>query len=145
MRFHSRLLVTLARPLICLIQFPFASAQQTAPEPVEFRGRVVNRVTGEPVANALVQIYAPGQRVQFTASDGTFVFNDLPPGTYSPVARKPGFFNDQELSMALQPVPVQAGRSEPVVLKLTPEAVIYGEIKNENEQPLEGVVVRAQQ
>src|SRR5690348_5263529 len=136
MRFHSRLLVTLALPLIWLIQVPFASAQQTTTEPVEFRGKVVNGVTGEPVANALVQIYAPGQRVQFTASDGTFVFNDLPPGSYSPVARKPGFFNDQELSIPMRP-PIQAARNEPVILKLTPEAIIYGEVKNENGEPLE--------
>lgn len=145
MRSYSRLLVTLALPLIWLIQIPFASAQETTPERVEFRGKVVNSVTGEPVANALVQIYALEQRVQFTASDGTFVFNDLLPGSYSPVARKPGFFNDQELSMPMRPMPIQADQSEPVVLKLTPEAVIYGEIKNENEQPLEGVAVRAQQ
>ncbi|HYY72016.1 MAG TPA: carboxypeptidase-like regulatory domain-containing protein, partial [Candidatus Bathyarchaeia archaeon] len=147
MRFYSRPLLTLVLhlPLLWLIQIPFASVQQNTPEVVEFRGKVVNSVTGEPVANALVQVYAPGPRAEFTGSDGTFVFNDLPPGSYSPVARKPGFFNDQELSIPTRPMPIQAAQSEPVILKLTPEAHIYGEIKNENEQPLEGVNVRAQQ
>src|SRR5205823_15027834 len=111
---------------------------------LELRGRVVNGVTGEPVADALVQIYAPERKAQFTASDGTFAFADLPPGTYSPVARKPGFFNDRELSIPMRP-PIQAARNEPVVLKLMPEAIIYGEVKNENGEPLEGVTVRAQQ
>ena len=140
-----RLFAALGLPLIWHLQVPSVSAQQGTPELVECRGKVVNRVTGEPVAYALVQIYAPGQRVQFTASDGTFVFADLPPGSYSPVARKPGFFNDQELSLPAQPTLIQAAQTEPVVLRLTPEAVIYGEVKNEEEQPLEGVVVRAQQ
>ena len=145
MRFHSWLFVIPALPLVWHIQIPSASPQQTAPELVEFRGRVVNSVTGEPVADALVQIYAPGQRVQFTTSDGTFVFTGLPPGSYSPVAKKPGFFNDQELSIPAPPALVQSAQSEPVVLKLTPEAIIYGEVKNENDQPLDGVIVRAQQ
>lgn len=140
-----RLFVVLGLLLIWHFQIFSVSAQQTTPEPIELRGKVVNRVTGEPVANALVQIFAPGQRVQFTTSDGAFVFADLPPGSYSPVARKPGFFNDQELSMPAQPMLTQPAESEPVLLKLTPEAIIYGEVKNEEEQPLEGVVVRAQQ
>ena len=140
-----RLLVALGLPLIWHLQIPSVSAQQTTQELVEFRGRVVNSMTGEPVANALVQIYAPGQRVQFTTSDGTFVFTDLPAGSYSPVAKKPGFFNDQELSITGPPALIQAAQSEPVVLKLTPEAIIYGEVKNEKDQPLEDVVVRAQQ
>lgn len=140
-----RFFIVLGLLLIWHLQIPSASAQQTTPELVDFRGKVINTVTGEPVANALVQIYAPGQKVQFTSSDGTFVFTDLPPRSYSPVARKPGFFNDQELSIPVQPALIQAAESEPVVLKLTPEGVIYGEVKNENDQPLEGVVVRAQQ
>ncbi|HKW34049.1 MAG TPA: carboxypeptidase-like regulatory domain-containing protein [Candidatus Acidoferrum sp.] len=143
MRSHFWLFVTLG--LVWHIQALSALAQQTTQEVVECRGKVVNSVTGEPVGDALVQIYALGQRVQFTRSDGTFAFADLPPGSYSPVARKLGFFNDQELSRGAPPPPIQAATNEPVVLKLTPEAIIYGEVKNENEQPLEGVVVRAQQ
>ena len=138
------LFVFLGLPLVWHLRMLCALAQQTASEPVELRGRVVNGVTGEPVADALVQIYAPERKAQFTASDGTFAFADLPPGTYSPVARKPGFFNDRELSIPMRP-PIQAARNEPVVLKLMPEAIIYGEVKNENGEPLEGVTVRAQQ
>lgn len=145
MRSRFCLVAILGLPLVWHLRIPCALAQQPSSELVELRGKVVNSVTGEPVGGALVQIYAPGQRVQFTTSDGTFVFTDLPPGSYSPVARKPGFFNEQELSIPIQPMLIQSAQSEAVVLKLTPEAIIYGEIKNEDEQPLGGVVVRAQQ
>src|ERR1700758_2267090 len=138
------LIAILCLPLAWHLRIPCVLAQQTASEPVELRGKVVNSVTGEPVAGALVQIYASERKAQFTASDGTFAFADLPPGSYSPVARKPGFFNDQELSRTMPP-PIQAARNEPMILKLTPEAIIYGEVKNENGEPLEGVTVRAQQ
>jgi hypothetical protein len=112
---------------------------------MELRGKVVNSVNGEPVAGALVQISAPGQRVQFTSSDGTFVFTDLPPGSYLPVARKPGFFNEQELSTWRMPSSLPVAQGQQVILKLTPEAIIYGQVKKENGQPLEGVTVRALQ
>ena len=118
----------------------FAVARQTTPELLELRGKVVNRVTGEPVSGALVQI--PGQKAQFTGPDGTFAFTDLLPGSYSLSARKPGFFDELE---SLRPAltPRSSGESEQVILKLTPEAIIYGEVKGEDGQPLEGVTVRA--
>src|SRR6516162_1707152 len=53
--------------------------------------------TREPVGLALVQISAPRQRAQFTGADNTFVFTDLPPGNYWPVARKPGFLMTRNL------------------------------------------------
>lgn len=144
MRCRFCLFAILALPLIWLLQVRSAPAQQTASELVELRGKVVNSVTGEPVAGALVQIYASGRKVEFTASNGTFAFTDLPPGSYLPFARKPGFFNDQELSTPMRSSPMQAAQTEPIVLKLTPEAIIYGEVKNANGLPLEGVTVRAQ-
>jgi hypothetical protein len=121
-----------------------ASAQQTTPELLELRGKVINSVTGEPIAGALVQISSPGQKVQFTGADGTFDFPDLPPGNYSPFARKPGFFNDSERGIPSGPLLVPAGQSEEVILKLAPEAIIYGEVKGGSGLPLEGATVRAQ-
>src|SRR5215831_3276722 len=145
MQSRSWLFAILALPLACHIQNPSALAEQAAPELVEVTGRVLNSVTGEPVAGALVQIYAPARKVQFTTADGSFAFSDLPPGSYSPVARKPGFFNDQELSTPMLPQLIQATQRESITLKLMPEAILYGEIKGEEGQPLESVVVRAQQ
>src|SRR5208282_5370069 len=85
-------------------------------------------------------------RGQFTGADGTFVFTNLPRGRYFVKARKPGFLNEQELArgravrLALRDVPA----SGVLVLKLTPEGVIYGEVKNEAGEPVERVAVSAQ-
>lgn len=145
MRSRFCLVAILGLPLVWNLGTPCALPQQATLELVELHGKVVNSLTGEPVAGALVQIYAQEQRAQFTTSDGAFAFTDLPQGSYSLVAKKPGFFSDQGLSIPMVSYTVQALYGEPVVLKLIPEAIIYGEVKNENGEPLEGVTVRAQQ
>src|SRR5208282_5225810 len=112
----------------------------------ELRGRVINAATGEPVSWALVQSDAAEGKTQFTGSDGTFVFTNVPRGRYFAMARKPRFFNEQELGRgragmhSFQDVPP----SGVLVLKLTPEGVIYGEVKNHAGEPVEGVAVSAQ-
>ena len=120
-------------------------AQQTDTEEYELNGIVVNAVTGEPVGNALVQLHGAGERAQFSGANGAFVFSKLPRGRYPVTAKKPGFFDDQELGHLvswmnfLREVPF----NERLILKLTPEAVIYGQLKNENGDPLEGISVKA--
>jgi uncharacterized protein (DUF2141 family) len=111
----------------------------------ELRGTVINAVTGQAVSHAAVQIQEL-RSAQFSGPDGSFSFEDLPRGQFTVQARKPGFFNEQELSSdstpmdsSLQTVPADRD----VVLKLTPEGVIYGEVKNENGEPLERVGVSA--
>jgi uncharacterized protein GlcG (DUF336 family) len=144
-RFH--LCAVLCSPLVWFVAAGVpAIGQQATSELTELRGRVLNSVTGEPIAGALVQISVPGQQAQFTGTDGTFVFGDLPSGDYLPIVRKPGFFNDQELNpwRLASPLTISTGQNKPVVLKLTPEAIIYGEVKNENGMALEGVTVMAQ-
>ena len=103
MWFHPWHFVILTLLLGWPFRVPCVSTQQTVPALTEVRGRVVNSVTGEPVADALVQIYGLARKVQFTTANGSFAFTDLPPGSYSPIARKLGFFNDQELSIPMQP------------------------------------------
>jgi carboxypeptidase family protein len=135
----------LGAPLVWYFTVCPAVAQQASSELLDLRGKVVNSVTGEPIGGALVQVFAPGQRVQFTRADGTFAFADLPAGSYQPSAQKPGFFNDLEPQRPLVTPLMATSGNEQIILKLTPEAIIYGEVKNENDQPLEGVIVRAQQ
>src|SRR5215469_2869332 len=128
-------------------QFPvsIAAAQQNPSPSTELHGRVINSATGEPVGRALVELSAPGQKAQFTGADGTFVFTDLPPGNYWPIARKPGFFEDSE-PQGPPPRPLLAAwQNEPIVLELLPEAVIFGEVQDDNGVPLENVMVRAEQ
>ena len=127
------------------LPFSSAAAQQITSESLELRGRVINSATGEPVGRALVQVPAPGQKAQFTGADGTFVFTGLPPGNYWPSARKPGFFEDTEPEIPARTPLLSPEQNEPIILKLLPEATIFGEVKDENGVPLEGVTVRAQQ
>jgi iron complex outermembrane receptor protein len=57
---------------------------------VAFSGRLLNSVTGEPIANATVQI--DELRRQTTSNpDGTFVLEAVPPGTYHVSVRSPGY------------------------------------------------------
>jgi hypothetical protein len=104
---------------------------------------VINAATGDPVSRALVQMQAATGRAQFAGADGTFVFKKLARGRYNLTASKPGFFSEQQLSAwrnSFQDVPTE----KDVVLKPTPEGIIYGEVKNESGEPVEGVPVRAQ-
>jgi hypothetical protein len=104
-------------------------------------GIVVNAVTGEPIRRALVQ--GPNGAL-LTGPDGKFHLDNLPPGQYNFFARKPGYFNDQELSQGTyQASPIQLGPNMlPLVLKLTPEAVIYGRITGADGESLENLPVR---
>ncbi|MGB7844774.1 MAG: carboxypeptidase-like regulatory domain-containing protein [Candidatus Acidiferrum sp.] len=125
---------------------PPAFGQHPDTDAFELRGSVINAATGEPVSGALVEMQAPVSKVQFSGTNGMFVFTNLPRGQYFVTSRKPGFFNEQELGRSS--VRVNSMRVVPsdgeLLLKLTPEAIIYGELKNENGDPLEGVTVRAQ-
>jgi hypothetical protein len=121
-------------------------AQQTGGEKYEVRGRVVNAVTGGAVANALVQAVGVQAEAQFSVADGTFVFAEMPRGTYQFEASKPGYFSQRELAHGGAPLDgagMVPGDTE-VVLKLTPEGIIYGRVENESGEALEGVEVRAQ-
>lgn len=121
-------------------------AQQSGGEKYEVRGRVVNAVTGAAVANALVQAAGVQAEAQFSGADGTFIFAEMPRGTYRFEASKPGYFSQRELARGGVPVDgvAMAPGDTEVVLKLTPEGIIYGRVENEGGEALEGVEVRAQ-
>src|ERR1700751_861280 len=94
-------LVTLFVMALC---FPPCAITQSASDRFDLRGKVINSVTGEPVNGALVQLSA--SETQFSQSDGSFVFSNLPRAQLSLVARKPGFFNEQDLGRWGQATPV---------------------------------------
>ena len=133
---------SLLAAILFLLAVPRPTVPQSNAERFELRGKVVNTVSGEPVARALVQI--PGQPARFSDSDGAFAFADLPSGRTDLSAIKPGFFNERQLGASIVPdtsVDVPSGAT--VLVKLIPEGVIYGEVKNSEGQPMEGVTVRA--
>jgi len=121
---------------------PVASGVPSNPPPVErftVTGTVIDSVTGEPVRKALVQIYSNQRRMTFTDGDGRFQVEGLPAASYSVVAQKPGYFNQQELMRGGTP-PVEVGpKSASAVIKLTPESVITGRVASTAGVPLEHV------
>lgn len=112
-------------------------------------GLVLNSVTGEPVRRALVQVAGPALDTTtplalLTDSEGRFNFPDLPESDITLAARKPGFFNDQELHPEnFQPAIVHIGTNTPsMVLKLLPECTIWGHVVTTTGEPLEDTPVR---
>jgi hypothetical protein len=138
--------LTISFTLTWLSCVALALAQKTETDNFEVSGIVINAATGEPVSRALVQMQAGTGKAQFAGADGRFVFKNLARGRYNLTVSKPGFFSEQQLGRwnawrnSFEDVPSE----KEVVLKLTPEGIIYGEVKNEGGEPVEGVTVRAQ-
>jgi hypothetical protein len=130
---------------------PPCAATQSASERFDLRGKVINSVTGEPVNGALVQLSA--NETQFSQSDGSFVFTDLPRGQLSVVARKPGFFNEQDLGYLREAFDQHGNYStaiavgpgldfEHLLFRLHPQAVIHGRVTDEHGDPARRAVVQ---
>ncbi len=136
------LALILIPPLLILASLGVrALPQRSAPDKFELRGKVINAMTGEPVSGALIQV--PGQPSRFSADDGTFVLTDLASGRIYVRARKPGFFNQEDLGPGFDSW-IDVPSSYGITVKLSPEGIIYGEVKDANGQPLDGVAVRAE-
>ena len=104
-------------------------------------GTVVDAVTGEPIRKAQVQIFANQRRTTFSDGDGRFQLDGIPAGSYSVVAQKPGYLNQQELLRGGSP-PVEVGPKAPsAVVTLTPEAVLTGKVTTTAGVPLEHVTL----
>jgi uncharacterized protein (DUF2141 family) len=126
---------------------PFAMAtpaKQAENDRFELHGTAINAATKEPVSRALVQLNVPNGTGQLSGADGTFIFTDLPRGQYVVTAMKPGFFNEEELGRGHSAINAVANvpSSEQLFLRLTPEGVIYGKVKNEDGEPIEGIRVK---
>jgi hypothetical protein len=106
-------------------------------------GTVVNSVSGDPISRALVQLGADRQRSVMTDQQGRFQIEDLPAmQVMVQQVRKPGFFEEQQVSRRRRS-PVDVGpNAAPVVIKLVPEAIIVGHVTDENREPLENVPVK---
>jgi hypothetical protein len=108
-------------------------------------GTVVNSATSEPIPRALVQIMGLQQRSDFTDSQGNFHFEGVLEGPARFTARKPGYFNSEELAHGGGGLGLSLGIGADVpsiVIKLTPEGVVTGTITGEDGEPLERVQLR---
>jgi hypothetical protein len=121
----------------------FCQTQPSASSTIS--GTVVNSVTGEPIRGALVQVVGSKSDAVLSDGDGRFEFDDVPAQRSSVVAHKPGFLNDIDIqatyesqSIAVQP----SSPSTPLVVKLTPQAVISGRAQDEAGEAIEDLPVK---
>src|SRR5262245_61151116 len=66
------------------------SPHLTAQAGTQVSGRLLNSLSGDPIAGATV-ILEELKRETTTAADGTFVFANVPPGSYHAVLRAQGY------------------------------------------------------
>jgi protocatechuate 3,4-dioxygenase beta subunit len=104
-------------------------------------GTVVDAVSGEPIRKALVQMNIMPRRSTFTDSGGRFQFEGVSAGSVSLTAQKPGYFPEPEASRSGVPQFDIGPNTAPLVVKLNPEAVIYGKVTTSDGTPLEHVTI----
>ena len=72
---------TLIRACAVLVAILIAATPAVAQDGVPLSGRLLNSLNGEPLAGATVRIDELRRQVM-SATDGTFTFENVPPGTY---------------------------------------------------------------
>lgn len=108
--------------------------------PCTLKGVVLNAVTGAPIRNALVDSFAGSSASVLTDSDGAFHFDNLPAGSATLTANKPGYLPVAPL-FAPPPSFRVAPDAPDVVLKLVPSAVIRGRVTDDRGLPIENLRV----
>ena len=143
-------------PLIVVFGFvqkaavpPAAPTASATPSAFRISGRVIDAVSGQPLASAVVAIdsskppdspNAPDStRVEVTAADGSFIFADVLPGKYVLSARHRGYIGQtyQQHESFTTAIAVGLGfESENLIFGLRPGASISGEISDESDDPI---------
>src|SRR5271156_3442306 len=103
-----------------------SAGPQREPPSQTVSGQVVNRITGEPIARARVQVGA--QQAALTDHDGHFQFDNVSDEPAYAFASKPGYFPEDK--------PV-AAQGQSITLRLIPEAIVFGTITDPNGQPVQ--------
>ncbi len=134
---------------------------QTAPvtvQPARIEGQIVNAVTGEPLKKASARLNPNFQPTPngptptvysiSTEADGKFVFDDIAPGTYTLSATRTGFvaqsYGSRTPGMNPTPLKLDAGQEmKGIAIKLTPQAMIYGRVVDEDGEAMPGAQIQA--
>jgi Carboxypeptidase regulatory-like domain len=120
-----------------------APGQAPSQKKVRLSGTVVNAVTGEGIWKAKVEIYAGEPLAVFSGSGGHFEFENVQEGQWQVVARKPGYFGEQELAHGAYRPKVFAvnENSGEITVNLTPSASIAGHVVDDKGEPVESAQV----
>ena len=117
--------------LAALLGAACCCAGQAPAKPQTVSGQVVDGITGEPIARALVQLGT--QHAALTDHEGRFEFDDVMDGSYSPPqASRPGYFSGNDMVLP---------GSRPAILKLIPEAILSGTVLDGTGQPVQAMLL----
>lgn len=134
-------------PLAALLCMGIAGAQQAPdlpPSAGAVSGSVVNAVTGEPIPRALVQLSSDAAYSMLTDAEGKFEFRGVSASLSALTARKPGYFSsdDSRQGHGERSVAQISSDGTPIVIKLTPAAMISGRVASATGEPLENVPIK---
>ena len=105
---------TLVRISALLLLFLACSSHAAAQQAVSLSGRLVNSLSGDPIAGATVVIDEL-RRETTSNADGTFTFDNVPPGTYHITVRAQGYSSRRNETM------IAAADTVPIELRIDPE------------------------
>jgi hypothetical protein len=119
-----------------------SSEDKSKEDTSRLEGIVINTLTGRPISRALVHLLPWRERAMLTDPKGEFSFDHVPQGLVQILVTKPGFVYRGTSTVSNTPSSIHLGTgTSKVALKLTPAAVIYGQVTNKDEEPVEGVSV----
>ncbi len=135
---------------LSLLAYPGLMAALPAKSSLE--GRVVNAASGDAVRRVNLTLTRRDGKgdpaAAQTDAEGRFAFRDLDPGTYRLVGERPGF-HQQAYGARLNPnagtpLAVTADQSlKDVIFKLVPDAVISGQVLDQDGEPMPNLMVSA--
>lgn len=132
-------------PLLLLpVALPLSAQQEGAAPPRQgypVRGTVVNSLTNQPIARALVTLQGGAQDATLTNSEGQFEFANVSAGFCLITAIRPGFFGSRQ-SPAPGAVRIQVGPSlTEITVSLLPTGSISGQVTLSNSDSAENIQV----
>lgn len=124
-------------------------AQEPAPKSGTLSGKALNAATNEPLRKATLRLQpqqANGQALSIaTDNDGSFLFENLPPGDYRLSGEKSGFlrtnYGARTASSRGSLISVASGTEQKdLLLRVIPAATLSGRVIDEDGEPMEGAV-----
>ena len=128
----NRVILRFSAALLVLAPALLLHAQQSTAT-ATLQGSVVNALTHQPIARALVSLDQYSQSV-LTDNEGHFTFDGVPAGQSMLSARRPGYADDSGNSNTIRQT-VTVPSSSDVTLELTPQGAITGEILLPGDEP----------